>query len=244
MNDGGILMQRYFAKQKTENYLILEESDLYHIKTVMRMDEHDKIQVIYENKVYLCCLENVKKNIQIKVEKELEVSENKMPKITLIIPLLKEQKMDFILQKATELGVDTIIPIETERSIIKRKEEKEEKKLERWKRICKEASEQSYRMDIPTILPIQNPKKMNTLQGLNLICSTRETQKNIRFILNSNPTCDRINIVIGPEGGFSEVEETLWNNLGFLSVSLGNRIMRVETVPLYLLSVLNFYYME
>ncbi len=237
-------MQRYFAKQKIDNQLILNEEDIYHIKTVMRMDEHDKIQVVYGTKVYLCCLENVNTNIQIMVEKELEVKENRMPKITLLIPLLKEQKMDLILQKATELGVNKIIPIETERSIIKRKEEKEDKKLERWKRICKEASEQSYRIDIPEILPIQNPKNMKMLEGLSLICSTAETQRNIRFVLNSNTTCDRINIAIGPEGGFSPLEEKKWNELGFISVSLGNRIMRVETVPMYILSVLNFYYME
>ncbi len=237
-------MQRYFAKQKIDNQLILNKEDIYHIKTVMRMDEHDKIQVVYGTKVYLCCLENVNTNIQIMVEKELEVKENRMPKITLLIPLLKEQKMDLILQKATELGVNKIIPIETERSIIKRKEEKEDKKLERWKRICKEASEQSYRIDIPEILPIQNPKNMKMLEGLSLICSTTETQRNIRFVLNSNTTCDRINIAIGPEGGFSPLEEKKWNELGFISVSLGNRIMRVETVPMYILSVLNFYYME
>lgn len=237
-------MQRYFAKQKTNNHFTLSEEDMYHIKTVMRMSEHDKIQVVYDAKAYLCCLENVNKNMEIRIEKKLETKENKMPKVTLFIPLLKEQKMDLILQKATELGVDKIIPIETERSIIKRKEEKEDKKLERWKRICKEASEQSYRTDIPEILPIQSVKNMKPIEGLNLICSTVETEKNIRFILNSYRTCDRINIVIGPEGGFSISEEQMWNQLGFISVSLGNRIMRVETVPLYLLSVLNFYYME
>lgn len=237
-------MQRYFAKQKINDQFILNEEDIYHIKTVMRMDGHDKIQVVYDAKVYLCCLENVNADIQIQIEKELEVKENKTPKITLLIPLLKEQKMDLILQKATELGVDRIIPIETERSIIKRKEEKEDKKIERWRRICKEASEQSYRIDIPEILPIQNPKNIKMLEGLSLICSTTETQKNIRFVLNSNTTCDRINIAIGPEGGFSPLEEKMWNRLGFISVSLGNRIMRVETVPIYILSVLNFYYME
>lgn len=237
-------MQRYFAKEKKEDTFILRESDLYHIQTVMRMTAQDKIQVVFANKVYLCCLEDVKKKIQIKIEKELEIHVETMPKVTLIIPLLKEQKMDFILQKATELGVDTIIPIETERSVIKRKEEKEEKKLERWRRICKEASEQSYRTDIPTILPIQNSKTMGPMTGLNLICSTTEKNKKIRFLLNSAKSCDRINVVIGPEGGFSAKEEALWNALGFESVSLGNRIMRVETVPLYILSVLNFYYME
>ncbi len=237
-------MQRYFAKQKIDTTFILNDEDLYHIKTVMRMNEHDKIQVVYDAKVYLCCLENVNTNIKIRMEEELKAKENKMPKVTLLIPLLKEQKMDLILQKATELGVDTIIPIETERSIIKRKVEKEDQKLERWRRICKEASEQSYRTDIPAIFPIQNPKDMKPLEGLNLICSTSETEKNIRFVLNSNITCDKINVVIGPEGGFSAREEQMWNQLGFISITLGNRIMRVETVPIYILSVINFYYME
>lgn len=237
-------MQRYFAKDKQGCNIYLNPDDLYHIRTVMRMDSHDKIQVVYENRVYLCCLENVKTNIQIIIEKELPVLEEKMPKVTLLIPLLKEQKMDFILQKATELGVDTIIPIETERSIIKAKEEKMDKKIERWSRICKEASEQSYRVDIPKILPLKKLQELKNLEGLKLICSTIETQKNIRFVLNSCQDCDRINIAIGPEGGFSISEEEKWNQAGFLSVSLGNRIMRVETVPLYILSILNFYYME
>ena len=237
-------MQRYFAKEKNDEYFILNEDDLYHIKTVMRMDAHDKIQVVYENNVYLCCLENVKENLQIRMEKQLENSSDSMPKVTLLIPLLKEQKMDLILQKATELGVDTIIPIETERSIIKQKEGNEEKKLERWRRICKEASEQSYRTNIPTVMKVHKPKELTFLEGLKLICSTTEKQKNIRFLLNSVKTCDRINVVIGPEGGFSEREEQMWNQMGFESVTLGNRIMRVETVPLYILSILNFYYME
>lgn len=237
-------MQRYFAKDKQGDHIYLNPDDLYHIKTVMRMDAHDKIQVVYENRVYLCCLENVKTDIQITIEKELPVSTEKMPKVTLLIPLLKEQKMDFILQKATELGVDTIIPIETERSIIKVKEEKIDKKLERWNRICKEASEQSYRIDIPKISPLKKLNELQDLDGLKLICSTVEEEKNIRFVLNSESECDRINIAIGPEGGFSIPEEKKWNQAGFLSVSLGKRIMRVETVPLYILSILNFYYME
>lgn len=237
-------MQRYFAKGKDEDSFLLNDDDLYHIKTVMRMNEHDKIQVVYQDTVYLCCLENVKNHLKIYPEKELKTAAESLPKVTLLIPLLKEQKMDFILQKATELGVDQIILIETERSIIKQKAEKNEKKLERWRRICKEASEQSYRINIPTILPVHRPNELSNLEGLKLICSTTEKQKNIRFLLNNHKSCDRINVVIGPEGGFSEKEEQLWNQMGFESVSLGNRIMRVETVPLYILSILNFYYME
>ncbi len=238
------MMQRYFAKQKMENQFLLQEDDLYHMKTVMRMNEQDKIQVVYENKVYLCHLKNVKTNMQVEIETELKVTEDCIPKVTLLIPLLKEQKMDFILQKATELGVDQIIPIETERSIIKYEKGKIEKKLERWQKICKEASEQSYRVNIPTITKIHKIEEMKALQGSKFICSTTEKNKNIRFALKSVHNCDRIIIAVGPEGGFSMNEEKKWNQIGFTSISLGNRIMRVETVPLYVLSILNFYYME
>lgn len=237
-------MQQYFAQEKKDEKFILQPDDLYHIKTVMRMNEHDKIQVVYENRVYLCCLENVKKNIQIKIDSELQVNENSMPKVTLLIPFLKEQKIDFILQKSTELGVDSILFIETERSIIKYEKGKLDKKLERWKKICKEASEQSFRVNIPTIKILENKEQIQGLKGINLICSTTERNKNIHFVLKSIPTCDRINVVIGPEGGFSELEGRKWNEMGFKSISLGNRILRVETVPIYLLSVINFYYME
>lgn len=237
-------MQQYFAKQKINDTFLLQDEDLYHIKTVMRMDEHDKIQVIYEEKPYLCCLQNVKENIQIKIEKELQNIEDQMPKVTLLIPLLKEQKMDYILQKATELGVDTIIPIETERSIIKYEKGKMEKKQERWQRICKEASEQSFRTRIPTVTKVQTLEEVKTLEGHRFICSTTEKNKNIRFALKSISNCDKIIVAIGPEGGFSNQEEQKWNTNGFQSITLGNRILRVETVPLYILSIINFYYME
>ena len=94
-------MQRYFSKEKIDNCFILNDDDIYHIRTVMRMKDNDNIIVVYDKKAYLCCIENVKENIQIRAEKELEKVDYKTPNITLIIPLLKEQKMDLILQKST-----------------------------------------------------------------------------------------------------------------------------------------------
>lgn len=237
-------MQRYFAVKREENRFILEASDYHHIKTVMRMNDHDQIEVVYDQKVYLCCLENVKNQPMICIEKEQTIDSDSMPKVTLIIPLLKEQKMDFILQKATELGVSKIIPIQTERSIIKLKNDQEHKKQERWRRICKEASEQCHRTDIPEITAVQTISSLANLEGLSLVCSTAEKEKNIRFVLNSNPLCDKINIAIGPEGGFSSAEEKKFLSANFLPISLGNRILRVETVPIYVLSILNYKYME
>ena len=237
-----IKLQRYFSKQKIDNTFILNNDDYYHIKTVMRMTNNDNIEVVYEEIPYLCEITNIENDIKIKIVKELDVIKDKMPYVTILIPILKEQKMDYILQKATELGVNEIIPVIMERSIVK-VNEKELKKLERWNRIVKEASEQSHRNTIPKIDKIE---KINTLKlnGLNLVCSTIEKQNTIKKVFKNNYNCDKINMLIGPEGGISPKEEDILINNGFIPVSLGNRIMRVETVPLYLMSIINYEYME
>lgn len=237
-------MQRYFTKEKKDNSFILSKDDLYHIETVMRMKNNDEIIVVYEETAYLCCIENVKVNTKINIIKELEKVDYSIPSVTLIIPLLKEQKMDLILQKATELGVSKIIPIITNRSIIKIKQGEETKKIERWNKIVKEASEQSHRIDIPKIEKLMTIRELENIEGLKLVCSTKEKEKNIKLVMKNNGFCDRINVVVGPEGGLTNEEEELLNKLGFESVTLGNRIMRVETVPLFILSILNYEFME
>lgn len=237
-------MQRYFSKEKINDEFILSSDDLYHIKTVMRMKDNDEIIVVYDEIAYLCCLSNVKENIKILIKNRLEKVDYKTPKITLIIPLLKEQKMDLILQKSTELGVTEIIPINTNRSIIRLKPGKDKNKMDRWNRIVKEASEQSHRVDIPIIQEIKNIKDLKNIDGLKVVCSTKEKIKNINNIMKNNKKCDKINLVIGPEGGLTEKEEKELNELGFESISLGSRIMRVETVPMFVLSVINYEFME
>ena len=237
-------MLRYFTNKKVDNEFILNEDDLYHIKTVMRMKDNDQIIVVMDKKAYLCCLENVKDNIKIIIKNELPKVDYNTPDVTLIIPILKEQKMDLILQKSTELGVSKIIPIITKRSIVKVNESSQDKKIDRWRRIVKEASEQSHRVEIPEVLPIRTIDQLKDLDGFNLVCSTKEKVKNIKLVMKNVKTCDKINLVIGPEGGLDELEEERLNKMGFESITLGNRIMRVETVPLFLLSVINYEFME
>lgn len=237
-------MQRYFSKERLDNKLVLNDDDLYHIRTVMRMKDNDEIIVVYEKKAYLCCLENVKENIQILIKNELEKVDYKTPNITLIIPILKEQKMDLVLQKATELGVTEIIPIITKRSIIKLNEKDYDKKLTRWSKIVKEAAEQSHRIDIPNITTIKTIQELDKIEGKSYVCSTKEKTKNIKLIMKNVKSCDKINLVVGPEGGLDIEEENLLNKLGFESITLGNRILRVETVPLLLLSIINYEFME
>jgi len=237
-------MQRYFSNKLDHDYFSLNEDDLYHIKTVMRMKDGDFIEIVYQNDVFIGCLENVNTNVKIKMVEKCQINDKKTPAVTIIIPFLKESKMDLILQKSTELGVDKIIILPMKHSQIKVKNDVIMKKLPRWNRICKEASEQSKHNFIPPIQYIDNIKKLEQNDGLNLVCSTIEKEKNIKNVLLKNKIYDKINLVIGPEGGLDKEEEQYLNSIGFISISLGDEILRVETVPICVLSMINYEYME
>lgn len=237
-------MQRYFTNKKNNNCFILNADDLFHIKTVMRMVDGEKIEVVYNKEPYLCSLENVSTDIKINIIEKLNNCLIKEPEIVLAIPLVKEQKMDLILQKSTELGVSKIIPFIAERSIIKLKSEKEQSKIERWQKICKEASEQSKRVDIPIVTNIKSLKDLINFEGQKLVCSTKKDVNNIKMFLQKHRYCDKLLLVIGPEGGLTNQEEDFLVKNDFSRITLGNRIMRVETVPLFLLSIINYEFME
>lgn len=231
-------MQRYFANEKQENKFILKDDDYYHIKVVMRLKPTEKVEVVYLKKVYLC---EINSDYEIIIIKEIESNDLKL-ETTLILPLLKEQKMDLILQKSTELGIYKIIFYDAKRSIIKF--EVATKKLERWSKICKEAAEQSKRNTIPFLEILSNLNDLKNVDGLKLICSTIEKNNNLKKVLQDNKNCVKINMIVGPEGGFEPKEEEFIKNNGFIPISLGKTIMRVETVPIFLLSVLNYEFME
>ena len=143
-------MQRYFVKEKNNDNFILAESDIHHIKKVMRCKNNDKIEVVYSKKVYLCNIDNID-SLTLSIIDSYEEDRESNIDLTIAVSLVQEQKFDLILQKLTELGVTSIIPIKTERSIVKIDSSKEQKKKLRWETICKEASEQSHRVTIPQI---------------------------------------------------------------------------------------------
>ena len=237
-------MQRYFGIKKDDKYLYLHDSDYHHIKNVMRMNDGDFVEVVIDSNVYLGCIENVKSDIRILIKKEIEKVEEFIPNVNIIIPPLKENKMDFILQKSVEMGASKITVCPMIRCVVKVEGKKMKSKLDRWERILKEASEQSKRYKIPDIEFVDGIKSLENLDGMKLVCSTREKQINVKRVLTNSKKCDTINLVIGPEGGLDILEETKLNEYGFVSITLGNRIMRVETVPLFVLSVINYEYME
>lgn len=230
-------MQRYFIKKKD---FILEESDIYHIKKVMRMNIYDNIEVVYNSKLYICKITSLEP-FNIEIEEELATIEEKI-NLTVAVALVKEQKMDLILQKLTELGVSRIIPVSMERSIVKLDKDRFNKKKIRWESICKEASEQSKRTSIPIIGDIMSIKDLSQLDAdLKLVCSTKEQEKLFDYYLQNINSYAKIIMVIGPEGGITDKEEEYLIENGYQRVSFGNLVFRVETAAIYVASIINFY---
>ena len=233
-------MQRYFINNKEDNTLILDNSDLHHIKNVMRNKVGDLIECVYNEKIYICQITDLTSNkVIIKEEKE-ENNELKLD-ITIAIALVKEQKMDLILQKLTELGVNRIIPVKMERSIVKLDKDKFKKKKERWIKICKEASEQSKRNKIPEITDIMTIDELGKLDfDKKFVCSTNSQENLVNNYLQDNNSYAKMIFAIGPEGGIAPKEEEKLLSYKFIPISLGSRIMRVETAAIYIASITNF----
>ena len=230
-------MQRYFIKNKD---MLLEESDIRHIKKVMRMNINDKIEVVYNNKLHICEITSLEP-FNIKVIEKLGEDKKTKIELTVAVALVKEQKMDLILQKLTELGVSRIIPVSMERSIVKLDKERFNKKKVRWESICKEASEQSKRTNIPIIEDIKSIKDLTKEDAdLKLVASTKEKEKLLNYYLQSIEDCAKIIMVIGPEGGISDKEEDILVSNGYNRVSFGNLIFRVETATIYVASIINY----
>lgn len=231
-------MQRYFALDKN---LKLSNQDIFHISKVMRMNVNDKIEIVYDKKVYLCIITSIDKDdIKFDILSIKEEDNELSKKITIAFSLVNENKIDFIIQKCTELGVYDFIPLKLNRCKIKISS-KEDKKIIRWNLISKEASEQSYRSICPKINEIMNLNDLVKLDyDLKIFCSTKEKEKTIKNVLQNNINCDRIIIVVGPEGGISDEEETFLLSNGFTSITLGDTILRTETAPIFVMSAIKY----
>jgi len=233
-------MQRYFVKEKNNDNFILSNSDIHHIKKVMRCNNNDKIEIVFDKRVYVCNIDEIE-TLTLSIIDSYEEDRDSNIDLTIAVSLVQEQKFDLILQKLTELGVNSIIPVKTERSIVKIDNAKEQKKIARWETICKEASEQSHRVTIPKIHNIVTLKELlNQKKELNLICSLNENTKPLEEYLNNE--LKNILFIIGPEGGFSKKEEDFLIENGFKTTTLGKRVLRVETAAIYVASIINYVY--
>ena len=237
-------MQRYFSKAQEDEFL-LSKDDSYHVIKVMRNKIGDFVEVVMDEEVYICEIVAINNDDVTLIKKKRIDSDSELPcEVTIAQSLVKEQKMDYILQKSCELGVYKIIPLNTTRSVVKL-DKKETKKLDRWHKILKEASEQSKRVVIPTIEPVSSVADLTKLSyDLKILCTVNELSTTLKRVLSKDLNGARIILVIGPEGGFTKEEEKILIDNGYISTSFGNRILRTETASLYALSIINYVLMR
>lgn len=234
-------MQRYFTSEKlslNEQYEI-ENEDTHHMINVMRFRIDDGFEMVDGKKAgYLCRIIAVNgRTVTYLTEQELESDTESPVEITLICPLLKGEKFEWMLQKSTELGASEFIIYEADRSIVKLDAKKREKRLERFKKVVREASEQSRRFIIPDIHFGGKLHAMDFSDYDSVIIAFEgyagQETKSFSTLQGIRPG-GKVAFIFGPEGGLTEEEVEADDS--FAPLSLGPRILRAETAPLYFLA--------
>ena len=229
-------MQRYFVTIE-DNQVLLDDLDVHHITHVMRMTKGDNLELVFDQKLYLGVISSINP-LKVEIVKELSTDVELDSVVTIIFALSKSDKNDFVIQKATELGVKRIIFVPTKRSIVKMDKNDFDKKMTRYEKISKEAAEQCHRLVIPDILYHSSIDKL-PLSDINLV-AYEEVAGNTTQSFDEINRNKSVSVFIGPEGGFDEQEIALLKDKGFTTISLGKRILRCETAAVYALSVISY----
>jgi 16S rRNA (uracil1498-N3)-methyltransferase len=231
-------MHRFFADAEgiLGDTVYLEASDALHAVKVLRLKAGALITVISHQQLYSCRITDISaKSVRAEVLCLLPQTEPRV-KVTLFQALPKADKMELIIQKATELGVHRVIPVIMERCVIKTEGRDISARQERWQKIAREASKQSGRSHVPEIAPIAPIKQCAIPQHDLLLAPWEEARTpSLRHVAGQYPHTTTIGLLIGPEGGITD-EEMRW--LPFLPVTLGPRILRAETASLCALSAI------
>lgn len=241
-------MHRFFTKNLIDDSrnIKITGGDAKHIKDVLRIVPGQMIEIVTGNKPYLCMVTGIETNKVItRIVNPIEKTNESPLKINLFQGLPKSSKMDSILQKCTEIGVTNFFPLRTNRTIVKFKDNKKElKKIERWQAIAYEAAKQSKRDIVPMVNPVIEFKDLERelKEGITIVPYEVMQDNGIKAILQSINKPDIINIIIGPEGGFEEIEIQKLEKLGAKIVSLGPRILRTETAGMFTAALLQYEY--
>ena len=235
-------MHRFFIPQLYAAEMVIKDVDAKHISKVLRMQPGDKIQIVSDDGVTAIAeiVSLQADNVVVKCMEKLAESHEPSVKITLAQGLAKGEKMDFIIQKAVEMGASSIVPVAMEHSVVRLEGAKAEKKVERWQKIAEAAAKQSKRDIIPQVQPVQTMQQMlanNDLQH-KIIAYECEDRLGLKTALQRCDNLRELLLIIGPEGGISEFELELARKNGAVPVSLGKRILRAETAGVVALSAI------
>lgn len=242
------MAKRFIVKEEDIKYIDIKEG-IFEI----RSKEVKHIQVLRHNvgeeiviNQYICKILKMTKDT-IVCEKINYAPERGVPSVnlTLYCAMLKSDKMDYVIQKATELGVKNIVPYISQNVIVKLDEKAKQKRVEKFRVISQEACKQCGRTDTVNISNIITFGELNEIIEKNYeepyIFAYENEKKSLKEALNSIQDVNNISVIIGPEGGFDPKEaKRLVNNKNVVSISLGDRILKAETAALGLVAIVMY----
>lgn len=245
-------MSKFFVKtnQIEGNTIIIQNEDVNHIKNVLRAKVDGIIDICDcdTSQNYICKIEKIKeKNIYCHIIEEIQSKVEPHIQVSIFQGLPKADKMELVIQKSVELGVYDITPLEMKRCVVKLNEKDKIKKIQRWQKIAESAAKQSGRDRIPKINPIVNIHKLfENMKEYDLVLVAYENEKvntlkqelkKVKQVKNKEL---KIAVIIGPEGGIDKDELVKFEEHNAQIITLGNRILRTETVALNILSIIMY----
>ncbi len=235
-------MHRFFIPQLFNEEMSITGVDAKHISKVLLMQPGDKLQIVSDDGVSAVAeISGITENaVSVRILEKLAESHEPAVKITLAQGLAKGEKMDFIIQKAVELGACSIVPVAMEHSVVRLDGAKADKKVERWQKIAEAAAKQSKRDIIPQVQDVQSVQDMlaNNNCTHKIIAYECEDQTSLKKALRAAAGLEELLLIIGPEGGISEAELGMARAAGAVPVSLGRRILRAETAGIVAMSAI------
>lgn len=241
-------MYHFFAKKENifDKYILIDGDDVNHLKNVLRIRSGERIIMSSgENVDYYCIISDIEDDKIIASIESVDEEGRELPsKIYLFQGLPKGDKMEFIIQKAVELGAYEVIPVAMKRSVVKLDGKKSEAKVKRWNAIAESAAKQSKRSHLPIVREVMTFRQAadyaKTLDMVIMPYECADGMETTKELINSIIPGKSIGIFIGPEGGFDGEELTAAYEGKFNIVTLGKRILRTETAGMMLLSVLMY----
>lgn len=245
-------MPKFFVaeNQINNNKITIIGNDVSHIKNVLRQKSGDKITICDTSKEqdYLCEIDKIEeKSIDCNIIEKLENNTESNVKVTIFQGLPKADKMELVIQKSVELGVYDITPLQMKRCVVKLNEKDKLKKIQRWQKISEVAAKQCGRNIIPKVNNIVNVKEVCNLcneYDIVLIAYENEKENTLKKELKNLKKLDKeeikVAVIIGPEGGIAPEEIEMFEENGAKIITLGNRILRTETVALSVLSIIMY----
>ena len=241
-------MRRFFVEhlKPGDEFCSIKGPEARHISKVLRMRQGDRL-VLMDSKGarFLALIESVNfREVLVRIETSLPKPVPSPVKIVLCQALLKSRAMDYVIQKASELGVDSILPFTSQRSVIRIEKDRLDNRMRHWREIAQASAKQSDRdrpADIdPVVTFSEVMEKWKKTDALKIILWENESTRDLKTLLRAASPVIQFAGMVGPEGGFGREEVEAAGDAGFISVSMGNRVLRAETAAMTLVGIVQY----